>query len=140
MRPRPVIWFERVMLLALALGVLNTGLEWDHLTARVHSAAPAWVIVASAQGAVFGVYLMLIWLISRRGNAIARWTFLVLVVAAVILAFVSPPPTLSLGLIPASIAIAQYLLALAGLEIIFRKDAIPWFRGRQMPVDPEVFR
>ena len=139
MRPRPVIWFERVMLAAMALGMLNTGLEWDLLTARVNSAVPPWLIVAVGQGIFFGAYLLLIWLISRRGSAISRWLFVALVVAAVLLAFVNPPPSLSLGLIPASIAIAQYLLALAGLEVIFQPDARPWFQGRRMPVDPDVF-
>jgi hypothetical protein len=139
MRPRPVIWFERIMLLAVALGILNTGLEWDYLASRIHSTAPAWLIIGTAQGSVFGAYLLLLWLISRRGNVIARWVFVILVVAAVLLAFISPPPTLSLGFIPASIAIAQYILALAGLEIIFRPDAGPWFQGPQMPVDPQIF-
>jgi hypothetical protein len=140
MRPRPVIWFERVMLLAVALGILNTVLEWDVLSSRNQSAAPTWLVVAVGQGIVLGSYLLLLWFISRRGSPIARWIFVVLVVGAVLLAFVSPPPTLSMGMVPASIAIAQYLLALAGLELIFRPNAKPWFEGRRMPVDPEVFR
>ena len=138
MRPRPVIWFERVMLLAVALGILNTALEWNYLNAAMPPPLRGLPIIA--QGIFFAAYLLLLWLISRRGSRIARWVFLVLVVAAVPLAIVSPPPTLSLGPVTASIAITQYLLSLVGLELIFKADAKPWFEGRRMPVDPEIFR
>jgi len=137
MRPKPIIWFERVMLLAVALGLLNTALEWDYL-ASLNPTTPAQPYISWS--VFFGLYLLLLWLVSRRGSAIARGTFLILVVAAVLLAFISPPPSMSLGFVTAAIAVAQYLLALAGVELVFQTDAKPWFDGRRMSVDPEIFR
>jgi hypothetical protein len=38
------------------------------------------------------------------------------------------------------LAAAQCFLTLFALGLIFGPDTGPWFRGRRVPVDPEIFR
>ena len=140
MRPRPIIWFERIVLAAFALGILNTVLNRDNLMVPARAfaeAAASWAGV----GIYFGVYLLLIWLIGRRGNAIARWIFVTLVVAAVLLfLFLVLPSAPRWPMSRTILMAAQCLLIAASLGFIFGPDTGPWFRGRRAPVDPEIFR
>src|SRR4051812_14458283 len=140
MRPSPIIWFERVVLTAFALGILNIAIAWDSFTAPL-STMPRLIIFLAAQFVYFGIYLLLIWLISRRGNAIARWIFVALVVAAVSLfLFLILPSARAWPISRTILAAAQCLLTAASLGLIFGPDTGPWFRGRRVPVDPEIFR
>ncbi|HKR24032.1 MAG TPA: hypothetical protein VJS15_02145 [Allosphingosinicella sp.] len=127
------------MLLAFALGILNTYLGWDRLIGAMSPflAAPVLTILGLQIG-FFSLYLLLLWLVGRKGSLIARWLFVGLVVTAVLFAFISPPPSLRDGIVPAALAIAQYLLALAAIELLFRPSAQLWFAGKS--VDPEIFR
>jgi hypothetical protein len=140
MRPSPIIWFERIVLLAFALGILNLGLGWRDFMGPVRTAehvAGFWI----AQCIYFGIYLLLIWLIARRGNAVARWIFVILVlIAAFLFVFVILPSPPGWPLSRTILAGAQCVLTLTGLGLIFGPDTGPWFRGRRASVDPEIFR
>jgi len=58
--------------------------------------------------------------------------------AAVLLAFWIPPPSLKHSIITAVIAVAEYLLALTGIELVFRPGSRPWFDGRRN-LDSKIF-
>jgi hypothetical protein len=140
MRPSPIIWFERVALLAFTLGILNIATAWDSFTARL-STPPRLAIFLAAQFIYFGIYALLIWSISRWGNPIARWIFVLFVLAAALLfLFLGLPPPPDWPISRTILTVAQCLLTLGSLGLIFGPDTGPWFRGRRVPVDPEIFR
>ena len=139
MRPHPIIWFERVVLLAYALGLLNLIFYWWEWREQPHGPYPL-ATFCLGQIVYYGIYALLIWLIGRRGNGAARWIFVVLVAAGVLLVlFVGLPPPASWPVLRTVLALAQCLLALSSVVFLFGPDTRPWFAGRP-PVDPEVFR
>jgi hypothetical protein len=139
MRPSPIIWFERIALLAFALGILNICLGWEHQLGPVRSLLRV-AVFGAAQVIYFGSWLLLIWLISRRGSGVARWIYVILVLMAASLLLWSLPPPPARPLSDTLLAAAQCFLAVTGLGLIFGPDTGPWFRGRSTPVDPEIFR
>lgn len=140
MRPQPIIWFERIALLAYALGLLNLGLYWRDWAARSHGPYPL-ASFCLGQIIYFGVYFWLIWLIGRRGSGVARWLFAALVAAAALLVlFVGLPPPFGWPVLRTMLGLAQCLLALSSLVFLFGPDTRSWFDGRRPPLDPEIFR
>ena len=71
-RPSNVRRFEQLMYLSIAIGVVNTALDWDRLVAMVHGVGGA-VFILFIDGFVFGVMILLIWLVARRAKNWARW-------------------------------------------------------------------
>ncbi|MBV9883848.1 MAG: hypothetical protein JO276_12645 [Sphingomonadaceae bacterium] len=137
MRPRSIIRFEQVVLLAFGLGIVNACLEWKALLARMHPPYPVATLCAS-QLLYFGPYALLIWLISRKGSAVARGIFAALVVLVGFI-YLATLPAFSDMSVSTILAAAQCLLTLGSLSLIFRRDTDPWFRNER-PIDPEVFR
>jgi FtsH-binding integral membrane protein len=137
-RPRSIIWFERVVLVAFGLGIINIYFEWSALMARARSPYPM-VSLSTGLLVYFGPYALLVWLISRKGNAAARGIFaiLVLLVDFLFLAVLPPASQMSAATV---LGIAQALLTLASLALIFGRDTVLWFKGRRREVDPEIFR
>jgi hypothetical protein len=135
-RPRSIIWFERVVLLAYALGIVNACLEWDALIARARSLYPV-ASLCVGQLAYFGPYALLIWLIGRKGSAVARGIFATMVVLIGFLYLAVLPRASDMSLVT-MLAIVQCLLTLGSLGLIFGQATEPWFAGRR-PVDPDVF-
>lgn len=138
MRPRPIVWFERLVLVAFGLGVMNLFVEWDSRMARMHSPYPVTSLLIG-QLIYFGPYALLIWLISRRGNSVARGIFaLVALIAGFI--YLATLPAASDMSFSTALGAAQALLVLASLTLIFGRNTELWFRGRRGTVDPEIFR
>jgi len=136
MRPGPIVWFERLILVTFALGVLNVGLNWRQMMGSGGSFALEgfWF----GQAIYFGTYASLIWLISRRGNTIARWSFTFLVVAASLLLFLHLPTPPNWPATRTWLTVVQCPLSLFSLILIFGSDTTSWFAGAR-PVDPSVF-
>jgi hypothetical protein len=139
MRPAPIIWFERIVLLAYTLGLVNLLFYWREWT--IQPRAHPLAAFCLGQIIYFGVYLLLIWLVARKGSAVARWMFAVLVTGAALLAlFLGLPPPSSWPMLRTALALTQYMLALSSVVFLFGPDTRPWFAGREVPLDPEIFR
>jgi glucan phosphoethanolaminetransferase (alkaline phosphatase superfamily) len=139
MRPSPIVSFERIALLAYVLGLLNFSFYWREWFERPHGRYPMATFCLS-QIIYFGVYALLIWLIGRRGNRVARWIFVVLVAgAALLVLFVGLPPPSSWPVLRTILVLGQCLLALSSVVFLFGSDTKFWFDGRQPPVDAEIF-
>lgn len=119
MRPDSIAAFEAVFFASLALGVLQSALQWQHLTAI--ASTPFVVII---QCTVFAVLLLLILGVSRGRSKWAK-RFLVLGFALGI------PATYHLLkqdaiAITTILALVQTSLQAIGLSMLFTPSAITW--------------
>jgi len=74
-RPTSIIWFERIMLGTLALGIIQGWLKWPALAGV---AEPAFLLIVQAGVLTFLTALTL--LVSRRRSKIAKWILIALAV------------------------------------------------------------
>ena len=136
MRPRSIIWFERIIFATLFLGLIQSYLSWDAtvaVAAKTDSNPAAFVLTVLIF--VFVLYGTLTLLVSRRRSKIALWVTIAL--------FVLGLPA-SLGIIAsgnftgfASIAIAQAVGQLIAYGLLFTPSSRHWLKHEQ-PIT-EVF-
>jgi hypothetical protein len=137
MRPKSIVNFERVVLLGILVGIVNSFLSWDKMLAMQQAQ-----LVAKGQEKMIGmlpklfiggevlavvVWLLLVWLISRKGSPVAKWIYVVLAVLSLIFAVFGFGKAMALGTIPLALGIVVHLLTLASLWFIFQPDAKAWF-------------
>lgn len=72
-RPSEIVWFERIIIATLVLGVFNSWIAWPQMAAM---SSPAFVI--SIQLFTFAVMIGLTLLIVRRRSNVAKWVFIAL--------------------------------------------------------------
>lgn len=132
-RPQSIIWFERFYLGALALGLLNTMLNWSVIqqqlgTSAASSILPGWFMPAIL-GIAFAINLLLWYLVARRRSVVAKWFVTVLFIIGLfgLLGLVR-------GQVPGRIVpftILNYLLNAAAVVMLFRPDTKRWFAGKR---------
>lgn len=139
MRPRSIIWFERVMLLGFALSVVSLAVTWRRMIAlmpaELHSPGPTLITLTLI---IFAPLLLLLWFVSRKRSVIAKWIFVVFYGSSLLFAVYRPARAIHWGPISAALTVAQYVGIAISLWLLFRPDARKWFRG-EGPVDPDVF-
>ena len=148
MRPNSIVNFERVVLLGILIGIVNTWLSWGKMLAMAQAQAaaqgsamqigPGFLI--GTQVVCIAIFLLLLWLIARKGSPIAKWIYVVLAVIGLVLRrrSGSARPRRSAPFRWSSRS-SQHLLTLVSLWFLFQPDAKAWFSART-PVDPNDLR
>lgn len=137
-RPQSILWFERTYLGSVALGLLNSALNWslveEQLAATPNSALlPSWFVPVTMAISI-GINLLLWYFIARRGSVVAKW-ILVVLFAIGILGVVSmavggtTPPTFNV------VAVIALVLQVVAVVMLFRPDTKPWFGGNKQDLD-----
>ena len=75
MRPKSIITFEWLALLSLAVAIVVTILTWDGNVAAYGRSGYGPALLWFLTGIEWAIGLLLIFLISRKGNVIAKWIF-----------------------------------------------------------------
>jgi hypothetical protein len=127
MRPNSIVTFERVFLIMIVLGLIGAVLRWDAVVAELRATGLAEGVGIAIYAFALAVSLLLLWLIARRGSSVARWIYVVLCVAGFALAIPAFGATLRLPLPELLMQIAQWLLAILSVWLLFRPDARAWF-------------
>ena len=142
MRPNSIVTFERLVLLYLAVGVFHAYLLWDQTMASLQSqgAALGSGTIITIQAITVALYLLLVWFISRKGSPVAKWIYVVLAGLGLALGLVGIQETISLGTLPLILALAQYVLTLVTIWLLFRPDSKAWFSDGRGGVDADTFR
>ncbi|MDP8914459.1 MAG: hypothetical protein M3N39_12910 [Pseudomonadota bacterium] len=142
MRPKSIVTFEWLVLLYLAIGVLYAYLVWDQTMAslKAQGAALGSGAIITIQAITVALYLLLVWFISRKGSPVAKWIYVVLGGLGLVLGLVGIQQTISLGTLPLILAIAQYVLTLITIWLLFRPDSKAWFSDGRGGVDSDTFR
>ncbi len=120
MRPGSIVNFERLYLLTLLIGAINVVIQWPVLVATT----PVPTLLA-IQAATFGITLLLVMLVSRRRNKLAR----LLLVAAFLIGLSQVTALFQAAQLDlASVIIAvQLLLQVAALALLFAPASRAWF-------------
>lgn len=137
MRPAAIQRFERLLLLALAIDLINNLTAWNQTTANLSArglpSSPVLVFAISTLPAVIG--LILLYFIARRKSNSARWITTILVVLGTVgfaaTAFKGTGSVLRPLFIVAAVA---ELLKLAAVVCLFTASATAWFARKQRPI------
>lgn len=129
MRPKSIVTFERLALLAVVVAILVTALTWNGNAAAYRRSGYGPEILWLMTAAEFAIGLLLIFLISRKGNGIAKWILVILTALGVIELGLGIGDRLGGGWVGIA-EIAKMLLLVAAVSFLFRADAKPWFRRR----------
>lgn len=137
-RPQSIIRFEWTYAAVILLGLVQTMLQWNSLTANP-DVQP--VVAAYGPGLLYGLAALLLlaqvllWhLTARRRSNVARW---VLVVITLYVLFDTVQGVITAGLRvdgPVILGIAQIVLQVAALVLLVQADARAWFGADATPV------
>ncbi len=131
-RPQSIIWFERLYLGGVAVGLANTVFNWSSIQEQVAATPnsemlPSWFMSATIAIGI-GINLLLWYFVAMRGSVVAKWivvVFFVLGLLGVVQTMVSGATTGS------STIIGSVVLALqaGAVFMLFRPDTKSWFGG-----------
>ena len=140
MRPKSILWFERLLGLALTIDLAVNLASWSAVSARLAAqglpANPFVILLIVAASPLLGAILL--YFVARRRSRIARWVVTLLVLAAtitfvVVIARGMMQWTLMFGLT----ALAE-LMKLIAVTRLFTAEAAAWFAGSNGAEDRAV--
>lgn len=126
--PQNVQRFERLAYLSLAFGVVVAFMEDARLAAMTN-----WMVVLLTQAIVFGLTVLLIWLIARRRKGWVRWLFLAGFVLGLPQWTSALASALHANTVLGFLMALQVLAQVAALYFVFFGDARDWFRQPRVP-------
>lgn len=143
MRPKSLVWFDRLYLGSMVLGAIGVFVALP-VTRKMLATSPATAgfgdgfIFATSLGGV-AVSLLLWYFISRRASNVSKW----LLVVMLAMGLIGLPNNVQMiaqysWLVPA-FTVVNTLLQLAAVIFLFRPDARRWFASKGQTVDPDVF-
>ena len=119
LRPDSIVWFERIMIATLLLGIVNSWLTWPEL---VSQASPGFVF--AVQALVLITILGLTLLISRRRSRVAKWISIALFVVGLPVFLIQGLPAGVSG----AVSIIQLLAQLLAYSLLFAPSARSWLK------------
>ena len=132
MRPASIVAFERLSLLALAIAVLASVLNWDREIASYTAQGVDASLLPIAMGGLAAVYVVLILLISRGRSSVAKWIYVVLTVVGLVFVVPQLGAMFSRGLMGLVQAL-QLLLQVAALVLLFKRESSDWLARKTAP-------
>ena len=131
MRPASIVTFERVVLFMLVIGFASAVLGWDALVAESERRGMGEGALIAVYAATVAITLLLLWLIARRRNNIARWIYVVMSVAGLAVSFANSGNISRMPVPELLTQAAQWLLTIVSIWLLFRPDAQSWFAGHR---------
>lgn len=129
-RPRAIILFERILLAALALDLVNNFAAWPRFASKVAAdgSTPSTTMLFIACVAPTLIGLAFWYLIARRGSTIAKWVMTVFVALATIGFVLTQLRGIDSGAM-ATFAFAAIgeALKIVAVALLFTRDAASWF-------------
>ena len=125
-RPSNVRRFEQLMYLSIAIGVVNTVLDWNRLVTMAKHLGGA-VFIVLVDGIVFGVLILLIWLVARQAKNWARWVQLGMFVVGIPSGIRLVEHNLHDRPVAGTLGLLSAVLQVAALFLIFTGNARDWF-------------
>jgi hypothetical protein len=126
MRPASIVYFERLSILSILVGVALILLTWDS-DVKVPQDSGMNIL---AEGIALAILLLLIFLISRRANVIAKWCLTALYVVGVALSSPQLLRAFDQGLI-GLLFVSQMIVFGAAVYFLFTPEASIWFKEKK---------
>ena len=143
MQPPSIIWFSRLFMLSMALSIVDVVMNWTEMMAsfgqdgQIGGSDFTMIVAIISLVFGFGVPLLLWFLVVWRASRAAKW--ILTVFAALGLLFLATPFLVVDGFVMAEmwISIVTNLINVAACVMLFRQDAVAWFRNDM--IDPDTF-
>lgn len=132
MRPPSIVWFERLSLLALAIGAVVSVATWDGVLAAAQGSGMSATVAAIVYIVLFALMVGLVLLISRGRSAVAKWVYVILFVGGLIATAPSLGGIFDQGLLGLVQAL-QLLLQIVAIGLLFAPPGSAWLRGKETP-------
>ena len=126
MRPASIVYFERLSILSILVGIAFAMLTWDSGAVMPRQAAMAPGMVLIVQGISLIIVLALVFLISRKASVIAKWILVVLFAIGLVFTVPQLGATLDQGLV-GLLQISQMIVQAAAIYFLFTAEARAWF-------------
>ena len=132
--PSNVVWFERLMIAAIFVGLVGVFLAWQ----REGTMSTTELAIAGALIVLnFGLILLVIWLIARRRIGWLRYLLAVLFALGLYGALRTLPDELRTAPLDGGLNAARLVLQALALVLIFTGNARAWFaRPAAAPAPP----
>ncbi|HTG37838.1 hypothetical protein [Sphingomonas sp.] len=129
MRPSSIIWFERLFLAALAIGLVNSLMILNAINADQagQPLSPSVLIGSIVVGNIINVVLW--YFVARRASNIARWILVALFVLGALSLGFSVMTDSYPGGIEGLLGAIGWALQAASILCLFRRDAATWFES-----------
>lgn len=131
-KPVQVDLAVRLLWLTLGLGVVNSALQWKYFASTMSMGMLLWV--------QFATFAVLAWFTTRisAGRNWARIAYLVMLAVGVPVLFTEFQAVFGRSVVAGSISVAQFLLQLVAMALVFTGPGRRWFAARgkaQVPGD-----
>jgi hypothetical protein len=127
MRPSSIVYFERLYLFSLVIGLMMAVFSWDLSveTARAEGFGPGFLVFV--QTFSFLIPLILTLLVSRRASVVAKWILVVIFLGG--LGIMAATAKLSFaGGVLLLVQIVQILMQAIAIALLFTEESRRWFR------------
>ncbi len=121
--PSNVALFEKLMYVAVAIGVAVAALDFGRVSAQVGSTVGTLV----AQAFAIGLLVLFIWLVARRRQNWARWVFLVFFVIGLVFYVPALLDMFRASTLIGLLSAVQMVIQLVALYLIFTGNSREWF-------------
>jgi len=129
-RPRSVVWYERLAWVAVAAGLASSAANPALLARNYDRYANGFLILFAVS---ITVQIIWIWLVARKRKNWARWISLVFVLIDIPISFWENAEFLQLlNPISAIFYYTAHTLNLIAVILLFRRDAREWFSRKRL--------
>ena len=132
MRPASIVAFERLSLLALAIGLLVSVLTWDDNAGTLVAQGLSETTLIVIQAVTFLLLVGLVLGVSRGRSNVAKWIYVVLFVVGLVYVVPQLGSIFSRGLLGLVQAL-QLLLQVAALVLLFKRESSEWLARKTAP-------
>ena len=129
MRPTSILYFERLAILSILVGMVFTWIDWEDQVASVRASGFSPAVAPITLGFALAILLLLIFLISRKGVAVAKWIFVALFALGLVYSIPQVLDALDRGLV-GLLQLTQLVVQGMAIYFLFTPEANDWFRRR----------
>jgi hypothetical protein len=127
MRPTSILYFERLSILSILVGMVFTWIDWKDQIAGVRASGLPPEVVPITLAFSLAILLLLIFLISRKGIGIAKWIFVALFAVGLVFSVPQVLGALDRGLV-GLLQLTQLVVQGMAIYFLFTPESNDWFR------------
>lgn len=138
MKPRSIVYFERFYVSSVALAIMNMLLNYGPLRELAISkkGSPGGVVAGVLITAIIG--FVFYYFIARRASNTAKWILVAMTTIGILMLPSTYLQTIQVGPAYTFVSAICFVFQLAAIGVLFRKDAVQWFKDKGLGNDANV--